>query len=247
MWRQDDLFNVIGAGGNALLGIPPATSIEELVAAHRPAAPGPVDAHRLPADARHRPVLDADHHDPRRARSSPCRRASSTPWSCGTRSTAPRPTRSSSSAWPSPARCWRPSRPTRPLGPLHRHAHQFVGRDVEPGEQARPAAPLPRRRSFRQLRLVGGGGPGRLGSPSGAAAGDRPSSRSARTAPCSPRTAARVAAGLRRARAGGRQPASCRVGYYKDEEKTAKTFRTIEGRRWSVPGRLGRGAAPTAR
>ena len=32
MWRQDDLFNVIGAGGNALLGIPPATSIEELVA-----------------------------------------------------------------------------------------------------------------------------------------------------------------------------------------------------------------------
>ena len=32
MWAQDDLFNVIGAGGNALLGIPPATSIEELVA-----------------------------------------------------------------------------------------------------------------------------------------------------------------------------------------------------------------------
>jgi fatty-acyl-CoA synthase len=32
MWRQDDLFNVIGAGGNALLGIAPATSIEELVA-----------------------------------------------------------------------------------------------------------------------------------------------------------------------------------------------------------------------
>ncbi|MEO8113846.1 MAG: acyl-CoA synthetase [Phenylobacterium sp.] len=32
MWRQDDLFNVIGAGGNAILGILPATSIEELVA-----------------------------------------------------------------------------------------------------------------------------------------------------------------------------------------------------------------------
>jgi len=31
MWRQDDLFNVIGAGGNALLGVPPATSIEDLV------------------------------------------------------------------------------------------------------------------------------------------------------------------------------------------------------------------------
>jgi fatty-acyl-CoA synthase len=32
MWRQDDLFQVIGAGGNAALGIPPATSIDELVA-----------------------------------------------------------------------------------------------------------------------------------------------------------------------------------------------------------------------
>src|SRR5262249_15126334 len=26
------------------------------------------------------------------------------------------------------------------------------------------------------------------------------------------------------------------LGYYKDEEKTAKTFRTLEGIRWSVPG-----------
>lgn len=32
MWAQDDLFNVIGAGGNASMGIPPATSLEELVA-----------------------------------------------------------------------------------------------------------------------------------------------------------------------------------------------------------------------
>lgn len=32
MWRQDDLFQVLGAGGNAALGIPPVTSIEELVA-----------------------------------------------------------------------------------------------------------------------------------------------------------------------------------------------------------------------
>ncbi|MGZ5956697.1 MAG: acyl-CoA synthetase [Caulobacteraceae bacterium] len=31
MWAQDDLFNVIGAGGNALQGIPPATSLEELL------------------------------------------------------------------------------------------------------------------------------------------------------------------------------------------------------------------------
>ena len=26
------------------------------------------------------------------------------------------------------------------------------------------------------------------------------------------------------------------LGYYKDEEKTARTFRTIDGRRWSIPG-----------
>jgi len=32
MWRQDDLFQVLGAGGNAALGIPPATSIPELIA-----------------------------------------------------------------------------------------------------------------------------------------------------------------------------------------------------------------------
>ena len=34
MWRQDDLFQVLGAGGNAALAIPPATSVEELVARH---------------------------------------------------------------------------------------------------------------------------------------------------------------------------------------------------------------------
>ena len=32
MWRQDDLFNVLGSGGNALLGAPPVASLEELVA-----------------------------------------------------------------------------------------------------------------------------------------------------------------------------------------------------------------------
>jgi fatty-acyl-CoA synthase len=32
MWRQDDLFQVIGAGGNVALGIPPAISVEEIVA-----------------------------------------------------------------------------------------------------------------------------------------------------------------------------------------------------------------------
>ncbi len=35
MWRQDDLFNVLGAGGNAALGVPPVTSIPELIERHK--------------------------------------------------------------------------------------------------------------------------------------------------------------------------------------------------------------------
>ncbi len=31
MWRQDDLFNVLGGGGNAVTGVPPADGIEDLV------------------------------------------------------------------------------------------------------------------------------------------------------------------------------------------------------------------------
>ena len=30
MWRQDDLFNVLGASGNAVAGVPPATSLDEV-------------------------------------------------------------------------------------------------------------------------------------------------------------------------------------------------------------------------
>ena len=41
MWRQDDLFNVLGAGGQALLGIPPVESVDELAARIDPAQPGP--------------------------------------------------------------------------------------------------------------------------------------------------------------------------------------------------------------
>ena len=38
MWRQDDLFNVLGGGGQPLLGIPPATSVAELAGRLDPAA-----------------------------------------------------------------------------------------------------------------------------------------------------------------------------------------------------------------
>ena len=39
MWRQDDLFNVLGGGGNAVLGIPPAADLDELVSRLGPDAP----------------------------------------------------------------------------------------------------------------------------------------------------------------------------------------------------------------
>jgi 3-oxocholest-4-en-26-oate---CoA ligase len=43
MWRQDDLFNVLGAGGSAPAGIPPATSSAEVVGrALNPEHPSPV-------------------------------------------------------------------------------------------------------------------------------------------------------------------------------------------------------------
>jgi fatty-acyl-CoA synthase len=38
MWRQDDLTNVLGAGGNAIAGIPPSADLEELIGRIDPAA-----------------------------------------------------------------------------------------------------------------------------------------------------------------------------------------------------------------
>jgi 3-oxocholest-4-en-26-oate---CoA ligase len=43
MWRQDDLFNVLGSGGNALLGRPPVDSFEVLSAQTKnPPTPAPI-------------------------------------------------------------------------------------------------------------------------------------------------------------------------------------------------------------
>ena len=42
MWRQDDLYNVLGAGGNAILGTPGAADVAELAARVSPDVPGSV-------------------------------------------------------------------------------------------------------------------------------------------------------------------------------------------------------------
>jgi len=42
MWRQYDLFNVLGLGGNAVIGVPPAASIEEIIDRMEPGVYGNV-------------------------------------------------------------------------------------------------------------------------------------------------------------------------------------------------------------
>ncbi len=42
MWRQDDLFNVLGAGGNAVLGVPAAADVTEVASRVSPDVPGGV-------------------------------------------------------------------------------------------------------------------------------------------------------------------------------------------------------------
>ncbi|MFT3854150.1 MAG: AMP-binding protein [Ilumatobacteraceae bacterium] len=42
MWRQDDLVNVLGAGGNAVLGTPPAAGLDDLAGRVSPDVPGNV-------------------------------------------------------------------------------------------------------------------------------------------------------------------------------------------------------------
>ena len=105
MWRQDDLFNVLGAGGSPFTGVEPATSVDAGRRAGRGQPTPPGDGRRLPADARHRPVLGA-HRDGRRrhgrvAGQPPLRRRRAV----RDRRAACGPRTSSSSARPSPARC----------------------------------------------------------------------------------------------------------------------------------------------
>jgi acyl-CoA synthetase (AMP-forming)/AMP-acid ligase II len=42
MWRQDDLYNVLGSGGNAVLGIPAAADVAEVASRVSPDVPGSV-------------------------------------------------------------------------------------------------------------------------------------------------------------------------------------------------------------
>ena len=121
-----------------------------------------------------------------------------------------------------------------PLRHLVARADRVVGRDVErrgEGAARRAGQHVP----ARLARLERGRRHGQLDERARLGRRRRRTSRSARTPRCSPTTAARSTPGSDEVgvlAVGGYIPA----GYYKDEAKSASTFRTFAGRRWSVPG-----------
>ena len=137
---------------------------------------------------------------------------------------------------PSPSRCWTRSTPTRPLGPLEPARHRLVRRRCGATENKQGLLRhLPDCSIFDSLGSSEAVGMGASTSAAGADAPRPPSSRSGPTAPVFTEDGRRVEPGsgeLGLVAVAGFLP----VGYYKDPEKTAATFRTIEGVRWSVPG-----------
>ena len=117
MWRQDDLFNVLGAGGNAVPRRPAAA--EPRRASPRRSQPALVTLPALPADARHRPVLGV--HRPSRS-AARCAR--------------------STTATSTPPSCWRTVERRR----AHRHRHRRPGLRPpdarRPRRRARPLRPV---------------------------------------------------------------------------------------------------------
>ena len=243
MWRQDDLFNVLGAGGNALLGMPPATvgraSWRRASGARAPAAD---IADRLPADARHRPVLGPDLRQPAAARSPtlPSRRFNAVELWDEVAAAAGAP-RSSSSARrsPTPMLAALDANPGR-WDLSTRAADQLVGRRCGARRTSRACcATCPQAMLFDSFGSSEAVGLGVSASAPGAEARP-PRSCSARTARCSPRTA------------GGSQPGSGErgmvavsgfipLGYYKDEEKTAQDVPDHRGPALERARRLRRG------
>ncbi len=137
MWRQDDLFNVLGAGGQPLLGLTPVASAKEAGDAPegepRPSPPG--HDVRVPAHARHGPVLVVHHDEPRRLRGDPAR-----PQVRRGRALADvrRPARDVAHhrrRRVRPAHGAGARREPGHVRPVVARAHQLVRRHVEPGDQ----------------------------------------------------------------------------------------------------------------
>ena len=238
MWRQDDLFNVLGAGGNPLLGHRPGGRRRRGRRAGRgqrrarrvmivacPLMHGTGQFSALIAMTGGGAVVSLADRQLRRRPS--CSRPIERLPGHQRRDRRPGVRRADARA---------PRRQPRPLRPVERHASiVVVRRDVEPREQAGPAAAHAPGDAVRLVRLVGGGRPGRLGVGGRRGRADRASSRSPRTTPCSPTTAG-ASSRLRRDGHGRRRrlhPGRLLQGRGQDGGDVPHV---IEGRRWSVPG-----------
>ena len=166
------------------------------------------------------------------------------------RATARRRT-SSSSARRSPARCSSARRQPRHATTCRRvMLISSSGVMWSHENKERPARHMPQAMLFDSFGSSRGRRAGRLGVGAGRRRADR-EVRARREQRRVHRRRPPRRAGLAARRAWSPSAASSRVGYYKDEAKSAQTFRTFEGRRWSDPRRLGHGQrrrhAPPAR
>ena len=110
-----------------------------------------------------------------------------------------------------------------------------VGRALQPRGEARPARPPPRRDHPRLARRVGGHGPAPVGACRRRRASRRPSSPWTTASAWSTRNGARRGARYRRHRSGGHgRPDPARL--LQGPEKSAATFRMLDGVRYSIPG-----------
>ena len=235
MWRQDDLVGSLDAPSKQPLpDVPGWDEFDARVVQARPAQPA-----RRAADARHRRVQRDVEPRAWPARWSRWSAGTSIPSSCSTRSSAPRQQHLDRRRRVRQADPARARRRARPVGHLVAARDRLQRGDVVGGDQGRAAAPQPAADHDRQPRQQRGDRHGvnntTTAEQRAATAGTARSSSSARTPRCSPRTAARCVPGSgERGRVAlrGRTP----VGYYKDEAKSASTFITFEGVRWSIPG-----------
>ena len=164
MWRQDDLFNVLGAGGNPFVGAPPATSVAELAERADPDGPaGPVMVVACPlmhGTGQFSALIAMNlggavvtlanrHFDVAELFAAIERHRATNVVIVGP---GVRPTDAGA-----------PRRRARPLRPLDRHRDLVVGRDVEPGQQVRTAPPHAPGGAVRLVRLLRGRWPRRVG------------------------------------------------------------------------------------
>ncbi|HWA63613.1 MAG TPA: acyl-CoA synthetase [Caulobacteraceae bacterium] len=233
MWRQDDLFYVLGGGGNALMGIPPAESIAELVERAKAADPGVTIAAAplMHGTAQFTSIISLT--------------------GGGTVACLPSTRFNAEELWDEAARLKATNiaivgqafaapmldaldrEPTRwDLKALTRIGSSGTVWSMENKQGL--LRHLPQAAIFDSLGSSEAVGLGASSSGAGAAA---------ETAKfmVGPNSAVFTEDGRRVEPGSGERGLICvsgylPVGYYKDPEKTARTFRIFEGRRWSVPG-----------